>query len=439
MKKFPRRSSIWMVLLSVPSLLVSNPHFYRPENFMHQPIPYKDEVLRLNVSFFGGNTTKGRNASGEVTDVLNIYGPHNIRTLAANVMTAKLPLTNIAALPAVAGTDLTIFGQFQFAGTFSYGAAYLEAVRCLHKNWFLQGILPIQWLRIGNVSYTDLTPLDGNGVYNQQNATLIDVKTYPGGMDGLLDINRLTASTSSATYIGDTTVYVGYAWENTALRRFDHVRLSAKGGILFPTAKRKNEDQAFSVPGGYDGHFGLPFSFDGYIGNPKLHIGGHLGGFWFFKHTKEMRVKTNLEQNGFIKLAKGSVTRNLGTIFTGGAFIRLRGDHMGFSFGYSYARQGESRLTPRGIQTDSRYAATERVGGTQFNFIRFSPDIINSDDMLKKWVMQAFHINFEYHRSEEDYEGFTAKIFYNRPITGKRIFNTHTIGAGCGASVLWKF
>lgn len=445
MKKFSHRSSIWPILLCAPSLLVANPHFYRPENFIHQPIPYQDEVLRFNVSLFGGSTKKGRNAAGEKTDVLSIYGPQNIGKLAANVMTANSDLKTLADVNPPSGST---FGLVNFCGKFSYAAAYIEGVRCFHKNWFVQAILPIQWLRVGGMCPTvDLTPTTGDPRFTQNQVNFADIKDEAlaegdngvWNMDGILNVNRMSNGPSSATYIGDTTVYLGYAYEGTAWHKFDHTRMSVKAGLLFPTAKRKNENQAFSIPGGYDGHFAIPVSFDGYIGNPGMQVGGHLGSFWFFNHTKDMRVKSALPQNGFIKLAKGKMNRQLGAIFTGGAFVRVRSDHLGFTFGYSYARQGNGYLKPQEVQTDPRYAIYNTAGGIRYDYAPFSEAIINSDEMLKKWVMQAFHLNLEYHESDEDYEGFTARIYYNRPVTGTRIFNTQTIGAGCGASLLWKF
>ena len=126
--------------------------------------------------------------------------------------------------------------------------------------------------------------------------------------------------------------------------------LDFKLGMIFPTGKKQNVDSAFDIPFGYNGHLGFGASFDFAVGVYNwLTFGGYGGAIIFADKTREIRMKTDIRQNGFIKLAKGCATVDKGTIWYAGAFGKL--DHIaaGFSVlgGYTLLRSTKRYAPPR--------------------------------------------------------------------------------------------
>jgi hypothetical protein len=199
--------------------------------------------------------------------------------------------------------------------------------------------------------------------------------------------------------------------------------MTFKFGILVPTGAKRDEDQVFSLPLGYNGHWGVPISADLALGlYDWLTFGGHIDALFFAKTTREIRMKTALYQSGLIKLTKGKVDIDRRSLWNAGLY--LKGDHIarGLSllFGYTFSNQNATTLETCDCCLD--------------------PSIINSDEMLQGWKMHTVHFWTEYDFSKEDSRvGVRLAAFYNLQVSGKRVFKTNTGGGSIGVDLSWNF
>jgi hypothetical protein len=150
-------------------------------------------------------------------------------------------------------------------------------------------------------------------------------------------------------------------------------------------------------------------------------IGTYINTIFFTKAERMLRLKTDTKQNGFIKLACGSVSIHKGPLINTGLY--LKADHFGhgfsFSAAYSFALQSSDHLAPK-------------------NQTLFNPVIINTDSMLKGWNMHTINFVAEYDFAREDSKiGNRIGLFYNLQIAGKRTFNTNILSGTYGLDIGW--
>ena len=134
-----------------------------------------------------------------------------------------------------------------------------------------------------------------------------------------------------------------------------------------------------------------------------------------------MRLKTDIAQNGIIKLACGDVSVHKGPLINTGVYFKA--DHFGHGFSfttaYSFASQQKDHLTPK-------------------NPALFDRSIINSDQTLAGWNMHTFNFSLEYDFSREGKNvGNRIGLFYNLQIAGTRTFNTNVTGGTYGIDIGW--
>ena len=217
------------------------------------------------------------------------------------------------------------------------------------------------------------------------NAQNIFWKTFLKLQDQIYNRYGLTVSGFSKKGLGDISVQFGWGYNYQELRVLDFIDVTGKFGILIPSGKKQNIDSAFDLPLGYNGHWGFGCSGDFAIGlYDWFTLGGHLGAIAFLDHTTVVRMKTDARQNGFIKLAKGCASTELGPIWQAGAFAKA--DHIagGLSLlaGYSYVQQQRGMLHPQKT--------------TMFN-----PTPANSDSLLGGWNMQTIHLMIDFDGARE--------------------------------------
>jgi len=133
-------------------------------------------------------------------------------------------------------------------------------------------------------------------------------------------------------------------------------------------------------------------------------------------------MKTDVNQSGMIKLAKGYARVNPGLVVHAGAF--LQADHvahgLSITTGYSFARQGNTKIRPCNTTT-------------------FNEAIVNTDEMFKKWAVHTVHFQADYDFMEEHHRfGAQVGVFVDWHVGGIRTFKTNRSGVVIGFDFLLK-
>lgn len=410
-----------MVIIMTSACLhgIDNPHFYRATNMFLEPRLEHDYLTSFTATLGGGSTSKGRSCSNDIVPLFDIYGTHVIQELNTNTIyqnpdnTYDQLLNNLAALPTRAD-----FATLSIDGSFNILEANLSFAQNLAKGLFLFFYLPVRKLKISDITFTDLSPND----------TIFPNKNTPEWQQVLQVFNPLLANygintcATTSTGVGDLTSYLGWTHNYQETKTIDFIDYTFMTGFLAPTGKKRNEDKLFSLPTGYNGHWGFPLcgmlSFGCY---EWITIGGYLNTLFFVNTDHVMRLKTDCSQNGIIKLACADVSVHKGPLVNTG--IYLKADHFGHGFSfttaYSFASQQKDHLSFK-------------------NPTAFDRSTINDDSMLAGWNMHTFNFALEYDFAREGKKvGNRIGLFYNLQIAGARTFNTNVTGGSYGLDIGW--
>src|SRR5690606_26947234 len=190
---------------------------------------------------------------------------------------------------------------------------------------------------------------------------------------------QLSRSKTKETGVGDLCILAGWSLNYDQTKVLDYVDCSAQVGLLFPTGKKQNIDKVFSLPLGYNKHWGFPIVADISFGVYEwLTIGMHIDALVFVNKCRTIRVKTAPSQQGIFKLAKLTTSINQGAIWSLGAFVKA--DHFcrGISFMGGYTFNKQDRSTINGCDA-----------------CPYSLCVMNSDEALWGWKMHTIHVGFE--------------------------------------------
>lgn len=419
-KTFVSHAFFVLTLLMVPASALGYRFHYRAADYHSEPRFDRNCLSSVDVSVMGGSTKNGRNGDKNKTDLLNIYGAHNMHRLGEGIQNLDpLNIDDAILINLMAQPNNGNFGKVQFSGKFKYLGVDVTLTQNFCNGFFAQVVLPVHRLEVSNVAFTDISPSTGLPNINSAEWT-----QFLARFDNILTRHGVSKAATKETNIGDIVVYGGWTYNNDTIDYLDFLDVTIKSGLSIPTARERKSTHAFSIPGGYNGHVGIPLSFDMALGlYDWFTFGAHVGGQFFLKHDVHARMKTHADQNGFIKLASGKAREDLGNLWDIGTYVKA--DHIfgGFSLmvGYNYTAQEDTTLAVE--DTDV-----------------FTDLIVNSDEMLKKWRMHTVSVAAEYDFAQEG-QCWNPKlgIFYNHPVAGKRIFNTNTIGGNAGLNITWKF
>lgn len=404
----------------VDAYAVDNPHFYRANFFWGEPRFEKSWLSTLDINLAGGTTKKARNQQGHITPLLNIYGLQNMQNLGSNVnLDPANPLdTILIQLSQTPQRDN--FGRLEYLGQFTTFEAIFNAYQNIFCGFFVQAYLPIRTLHIGAINFIDQSPIDD--IF--PNSTTPIWLEFLQNFDAILARFGLTAKNSFESGIGDFSLLAGWARNYEETCYLDYVDVDAKIGVLFPTAKRRNEDEVFSLPLGYNGHYGVPLKFACSLGYWEWFTAGlHIGALFLIEKNKTIRMRTDAQQNGFFNLALGKAKVDPGTIWEISSYIKADHFAKGLSLlvGYCYTQKDHDCINP--------------VDRNQFN-----PAIVNTDQQFLGWNMHVIHFMAEYDFTKLSTDlGPRIGFFYNLVIGGKRIFNTGISDAYIGIDCSWEY
>lgn len=426
------RGALLCLLGYLPAMTAGdNAHFYRAAKGYLIP-PYSDEDWKtsFDASYGFGEAKKGRNSSGKSCNVLDIYGPANILYMKNGVPVQGDPtsypntlLTQLSAYQSLAGSDST-FGTLSFEGQFCIHELNFNIRQNLKDNFFLDIHLPVRLMKTSDISFVDQSPT--SGALTQTIAEWVAVKN---NFDTILNAYGYEnfQEPQKQNDVGDLSLIVG--WQHTDQESFDfvdYVDIAFRGGILFPTGGRENVSKPFSIPAGYNGHWGIPLNFDISVGaRDWLTIGFNVGALFFFDETRKHRMKTQNNQAGWLHLAEGEAKAKRGALWNVGLYADFGNFYKGVSglIGYSFNAQEHSELHPLDTTT-------------------FSESIVNSDARLLSWQQHNLHfkLNYDFKENVKD-KRYVPRIgiYYDVPVAGKRIFSTYMVGGTIGVDCCWNF
>ena len=441
MRRSYRRLFLFTVFLSIAELAaVDNAHFYKAP-LLHRmsttcwfeesrKYEVSDWLTKFDFTYAYGDSGTAWNQDGDTTLLLNITGNHNMLYLMENVSQIDPMYQHFANFFANAQINHWAtnnnFGQLEFDGKFRINDFNINWRQNLVSGFFFELLVPIRDVTIKDIRYIDLSPETGR--FSKQTG---EWRQFLNQFDVILANYdyKPYATSYSATDLGDISFNIG--WEGIKEYKeeesLEFLGFMLKTGVLFPSGKTDDVDYCFSVPTGYNDHWGINFNAQLDMGiNSWLSVAVHASATVFFDESEVWRrMKTFSKQNGFIKLEKGKAEEEKGSIWHIGADIKF--DHVGIGLsllvGYSFNKQENDTLNP--VDKD-----------------RFDHVVVNSDSVLAGWEMHVLHFmadyDFSVHMNKKGKWAPRINIFYNWLFEGEGVFKTDMFGGGLGIDLRWK-
>ena len=409
---------------------IDNAHFYRANNMFFEPRLDRDYLTSVDFFFQGGSTDESRNCEHETVPLFDLYGKHDMQQLAIGVpckdLTNPLDLIiqQLSLLPSRCVTSqdaskkISQFATFSIDANFSILEGILSIAQNLKRGFFFHLYLPVRRFKVDDIRFCDCSPTDE--ICPNINAPIW--QTFKENFCDILARYDLKVAPYNQSSIGDMSLMLGWTHSFQHTEVLDFVDTTIKFGMLIPSGEAQNVDNLFSLPFGYNKHFGAIISADFAFGVFEwLTLGTHFDALIFGDKTRCVRLKTGEHQSGIIKLAKAEAKTEEGSIWEAGAYIKF--DHFirGLSLlgGYTFTNKGTDQVTP----CDTKC---------------FNTCIANTDQSLFGYKMHTFHVAIELDFSKED-SVFGPRIsgYYNFVVGGKQIFTTGVGGGNFGIDLAW--
>ena len=152
-------------------------------------------------------------------------------------------------------------------------------------------------------------------------------------------------------------------------------------------------------------------------------LGLHADSVFLLDRTECTRIKAEHQaQTGLIRLGKTEAKVHSGTVWRVGTY--LKADHffngLSLMLAFSYEQKNRDWIKPCDTKVDY--------------------DFINNDERLKEWNRSIIHLLAEYDFTTEcSMIGPRIGVFYDRELTGKRVWEIHMIGGYFGLDINWCF
>jgi len=390
------------------ALTFNRSFFYRTSSFWGEPRFTHPSLSTLDIQILGGSNHRARNGDGTRVNLTSLYGSENCIALNQASPTTPLVLpdspTHIS-FRAVADLFETDFNFYQN----------------LSDGWFFHLHVPLLVFRICPSGFIEdsKTVLRSSSNYEpawEHPLTL---------MTPFLNEHSLKTNGSNDVGLSDSTLFIGWSYSYEDTTYFDFIDTTLKTGVLFPTGKKADIDELFSIPYGYNGYWGIPFSGDMSVGAYDwLTLGAHLDAVFFIPREQCLRLRTAKESpQGLIVLEKGMARVGEGIVWRAGLYTKA--DHIcnGLSLlaGFTYEQQNKDSVCPK-------------------DTILFPKSLTHNDERFEKWARSIFHALIEYDFTREDATtGARFSVFVDIELSGLRTFNINTSGGYLGVDCTWSF
>lgn len=400
-------------------------HFWRATPYVSvivEPRFEKPWLSSFDVWVGGGRSDDARNCHGSSVHLLDIYGDQNVQFLSLGVPEKNTanPLTVLLEQLSLLPTNGQ-FGFLSYHGDFSCIESGITLTQNFINGFFLQAYVPVRRLSICDIRSKDLSLCQPTGFPSAQNPLWQSTLQQ---FQAILALYDLCVTNVERSGIGDVTVFGGFThnYEDTTV--LDYVDMTFKLGILAPTAHKKDVNSPFDMPLGYNGFFGMPIDFSFAFGAYEwLSVGTEIGVILFGPRQHHLRMRTNDNQQGLIKLALGQANIHPGTLWEATAFIKA--DHIlrGLSLlaGYTFVNKNKDQIDP-------------------CNPAIFDPAVVNNDQEYHGFRIHTVHAMVEFDFTQEDSVfGPRIGLLYNVQVGGRRMFKTNLGAGSLGLDISWKF
>ncbi|MBA3954329.1 hypothetical protein H0X48_03375 [Candidatus Dependentiae bacterium] len=206
-----------------------------------------------------------------------------------------------------------------------------------------------------------------------------------------------TAITSQCrrTQLIDSTALIGWTYNNENTTVLDFIDTTLKAGALLPTSNRPCTNNPLGIPLGYNNTWGI-------VGSATLSAGMYD---W---------LTAGIHADGIIFPKKN---RSIGNVWRIGAYGKADHIYKGLSFSLAFTYEQQNKLSKHNCTSKSL-----------------------AIPLIKGWSRSLVHLLIEYDFIRYECSCYpTISLIYNRHLTGKRVFQTNTLGAYLACSLSWCF
>lgn len=392
-------------------------NFYRPYDVNLKTTDIKDKSWKFGADIEYGSTSKGKDVEEFKANVLNLLNPteSSIAMLVGFEKNSESwTIINNLGYVYSAVTDDGDRGHFKFSGKFqetdlNLWGKWKIPIKSIDGRFDFCVYLPIKNMKIYNVSRVDKTKdvLSADLYVKDFITNRLDslVKTY-----GDLDLSNW-----SETGVGDLAFILNWYEDFKQDREYlKGVRLSVHAGLSVPTAKKKDEDKAFSLPLGNDGAWGIPFGVGldlSFVS--RLKAGLELEILALLDETRVRRLKTDGAQTDYLLLNKGDATKDFGLTWKFNLYLEGFHFYKGLSAraSYQFIKHEDDSLTAKSDD--------------------FIYSVINSAKDLREWTSHSFIMQLNYDFFDEFKDSSIkpqASLFVKLPVTGRQVICPYTFG-----------
>lgn len=416
------RTSVLLFLLI--SINIHPSTYYKAQEFWEspywgEPILDKPGLNNFVVKIKSGSTDEASNCAGIDTNVLNICGPTKLSKLTKGVPSSVLnkypdsPINNVWSIDNLSRE----FGNITFQSDFRSTTLEFYMTQNINKGFFIGSIFEIENNKFSTITFKDSTRKTDlpNTITEGQwqsfiNNFFTNIAKYGVNMPRSVSKKGLTKAD----------LFGGWARSFTNTDYLDFVDFTAVIGLSFPTGSYG--DSAFNLYYNLGKSMSSIISVRAAIGVWNwLTAGISIGTEIYSKYNRLIPMKTDSEQCGLIKLARGMAKIDKKPMVNFGFFIKAEQFYRSLSiiFAFQSTHQKKTYLYPEDIFT--------------FNY-----NVVNADCALRDWTMHTINFCIDYDFANDQKPCLPkVGVFFDIPIDGKGIFKTKQSGAGLAIKAEW--
>lgn len=437
-----------------------------------------DWATHIDVRYGGGSSCEGHDSGQHTKPLFSAFGPVSITNLGLGLESTFVQTTPMnpsktytywgivnadPANPIKEGRFLDLDlncscddGKVDISADFQVREAAVTIRQCLFSGFFIEVYSPLRGVKIDRASYK----VRGNQfVTAQHNPSNAPTLTNPISLDDFIsnDLPDILAENGFCdptkqrfSKTGFTEILLSAGWEGYDDQSFsviDSAAGSVQVGAVIPVGGLRNENKLFSIPLGYNDHWGAFARLRGEVALFNyLKVGVHADVDILFPSNRCIRMRTDMNQSGWIVLGKGKAKVDTGTVWGIGGYVKGQHPICGLSgmIGYSFFKQENTGLHVE----DCDFLKTVLTNGLANTFLgenrpRFinKDCIVNGDARYDGWDQHVVHLSMTYDVSVYTDHWFAPRVMveYNHHVVGRRVFITNMIAGTLGASITWRF
>jgi len=410
----------------------------------------------LYVTGLGGSTWHSFNSDGHKRALYDAHGYADLTRLGTNVENKTETTTptlikywsvedngngifDTANLENLSGND----GKYSFGGKFETIECNIRLRQNIAYGFYVHAFLPLKELKLTNISGEN----KGKTTIKAKNDVNMN-DFYKKDLPNILKEVGLGSLTDSykTSGIGDATI--GAGWQGFTDKLPKGMITSIAGfleiGGAAPTANERDPNRVFDIARGFNHEWMAYFRANLQAGFWNVfNIGLEVGSTMIIRDTKYIRLQTDTNQNGWIKLQYGKALVDPGSLWDIGCYIQAGEKLMhGFSIivGYTYTMQETTQLGLRDNSVLSTY--DERMKNEKPYPTFISKDyIINGDKNLLRWDAHQLHLvaQCDVGVLTKSWVKPLIRLEYNIPLVGKYAWATEIFAGTAGVRMDWKF